>query len=176
MKQQEETQSDELILVSDSCLTVYVTSKEVAEYLFPSGRIIVDYVPFKLLASNVKLMRAPNNFTQMFSDVRLDDGKPVGLLSIGTFYSAKNSTGLCIMELYGTDVSSLKSHVAVHLKRVSQLVSSASNITLYIDKRIPSVEVDGVFSGFGLTRFTWQDPNTGETGYTDHFLFEKQLL
>ena len=171
-KRLEETQTTDLKPVSDSCLNDYITSKGVAEYLFPSGRIVVDFVPFKLFASNVPLMRAPNNFTQIFSDVRVDNGKPTGLLSIGTLYSAKDSTGICITEIYGTDISSMKRHVAAHLKRVSYQVSIASNIVVLFDTHIPRIEIDNIFSDFGVKRYTWRDPNKS---FTDHFLFNKQL-
>ena len=37
----------------DRLLTQYITSDDAAKYLFPDDRVIVDFMPYRLLASNV---------------------------------------------------------------------------------------------------------------------------
>ena len=51
--------------VSDNLLAEYIISHNA--YLFPKGRIIIDFVPYLLLASNVPFMTQP--FTEVFFNI-----------------------------------------------------------------------------------------------------------
>ena len=176
MDTKKELQDTAITIVSESLLTEYLTSTDVKKYLFPEDRIIVDYVPFKLLSSNISLMRGPGDVTTIFSDVRILNNQHAGLLSFGTFYPVSGQNKfLCIIEMYGTDESSLKKHAAGHLKRIAQKADDITSIVMSVDRKISTEIVDEVFKEFAVTRRIWRDPNTSEVCYKDSFLWEKKL-
>ena len=57
----EETQA--VKVVGDNLLEEYITAKTTANYLFPQDRVIINFVPYKLIASNVSLMNYFEAFT-----------------------------------------------------------------------------------------------------------------
>ena len=133
-------------------------------------------MPYKLLSSNVPLMRGPGDVTAIFSDVRIDNNQSAGLLSFGTLYQVNGRDKFrCTIEMYGTDVSSLKKHAVAHLKRIVQNANDVTSIGMFIDKTISTEIVDEIFKEFDVTRRIWRDPNTSEVIYKDTFLWEKKL-
>lgn len=89
------------------------------EYLFPSGKIMNTWVPFKTMAENIPLLYWHGN--TMYTDVTDDAGNNVsGLLTSMTAYPAKADLICCHFDIYGSDLSSLKRHLVAHIQTLKK--------------------------------------------------------
>lgn len=94
-----------------------------SQYLFPFERIIINAVPFRLMAENAELIQSDNPFILM-SDKMRDGRNPPnqGLVSLTTWYSCK--AGICVdLEFYGrsSHFPEICNHVRRHLHHVQHL-------------------------------------------------------
>lgn len=177
-----ETLDDSITIVSDNLLETYISSSNIKIYLFPQDRIIVDYLPCKLLTSNIPFMKGPGDSTSRVSDVSVSKDHCTGLLTCGTIYSCKENTILhCTLEFYGTDPSSINKHVVKHMSvakhkaAAAELAKAVARFALSVDKEIADEVVDNVFIEHGAERLCWKDPQMSKEIYIENFLFEKDL-
>lgn len=169
-----------LTTVSESLLESYLISKDLKSYLFPDGRFILDYVPFKLMDQNFPFITGPREFRNIFSDVRFNGSHCAGLLSCVTVYPCKDLLFHCTVEIYGTDVSSIAKHISKIMKLIQQKVVDTERtgrvrIGLHLEKTVSPEFVDQAFTKHGVPRTIWRDQNTSKERYTEVFLFEKAL-
>ncbi|XP_045202043.2 uncharacterized protein LOC123555500 [Mercenaria mercenaria] len=147
-----------------------------SNYLFPEGRVILDWVPFRFLQTNIPLLKGRN--TVFISDVAhavetksekensetdTHQETPVadnmqGLLSACTLIRTHHCFDVCcIVDMFGNDIRSLSDHIIVHLQRIHD--TDLENINLIIvtskgacescllDKIIEPFEIERVTSG-----------------------------
>ena len=143
----EETKS--MTVVDDNLLTEYITSHDA--YLFPEDRVIIDFEPYRLLASNVPFMSQPVGVTEAFTDVHTQSCKHKGLLSFGTLIRVPAFSTRLAVDIYGNDTNSFERHVQKHLSRLKQNTEDAAAMTLLVDETFPAEMVDEVLQRYGAT-------------------------
>ncbi|XP_045200508.2 histidine N-acetyltransferase-like [Mercenaria mercenaria] len=142
--------SCELLLKTSDCISKVKVidnipfeflSSPYSNYLFPEGRVIVEWVPFRFQETNIPLFKGRN--TVFVSDVMLNKTDTVqetdktakhqendsnlpqnasevqGLLSASTIYKEQNEIDLsCVLDIFGNDIGSLRNHIIWHLQRI----------------------------------------------------------
>ena len=167
--------TEDLTSVSDSLLKTYISEKAFKQYLFPANRIVVDYVPLKLLKSNIPLMRGPYDVTTVFSDVRCTNGQCTGLLSFNTIYPVKRPSFHCTIEMFGTDEGCLKKHIEQHLNLIKHKTKGSFSVQAFVEKQVSTELLDKIFLEYGVIRIHWRHPTTNDVICKDSLLFEKLL-
>ena len=170
-----ETRAENLISVSESLLTAYMSTEGLKQYLFPYNRVIVDYIPFKLIKSNVPFMQGLHDNTVIFSDVKNDSNIFSGVLSFGTLLQTDDPSFLYSIDSYGTDSDSFKKHLIAHLNVIKKTVNKTTRVCLFVDMRVPTEPFNQILSDYGITQRLLKDPESSSPRYTDHFVFEKNL-
>lgn len=161
-----------LAAASADVLTTYIHSEALSKYLFPHGRVIVDFVPFRLIDSNVPFMTEPSKFLEVFSDVRTEADAYKGLLSFGSIYKVKAVPYKYSLDIYGTDCNSLKVHLVKHLMRMKQKATGTTAFVVTLNETFRSEIVEEILKQLGGTKAK-DDPDSGY--FTQQFLFEKHL-
>ena len=149
--------------VSDNLLAEYIISH--SAYLFPKGRIIIDFVSYLLLASNVPFMTKP--FTEVFSNIHFDSGRHKGLLSFGTSFKVPAFASRYTIDVYGSDTGSFEKHVQKHLSRLKQKAGGTCAVLVFADESFPVEIIEEVLQKYGVIK----DRNSPRR----QFLFEMQL-
>ena len=144
----EETQA--VTAVDDNLLTEYITSH--SAYLFPEDRVIVDFEPYRLLASNFPFMSQPAGVTEAFTDVHTQSGKHKGLLSFSTSIRVPAFSTRLTIDVYGNDIDSFERHAQKHLSRLKQKTEDKAVVTLFVDETFPEEMVDEELHRYGATK------------------------
>lgn len=165
----------DLTLVDDDLLSEYIAATETSAYLFPDDRIIVEFIPFKPVLSNVPLLRGPEGFTEVFSDVRTEESQWKGLLSFGTMYKIRAVSYKYAIDIYGSDIKSFERHVQRHMLRMHENAEGTIAIALYLDDCFPSEMVDTVLQRYDGVKTINPDPACRSGYNTQQLLFEKYL-
>ena len=172
----------DIATVPDDLLATYIRSSSIKQYLFPQDRVIADYLPCKLLESNIRFMKGPEDFTTRLSDVHTDGDHCTGLLSFGTVYPCKENTILhCTLEIYGRSEASFRKHVTKHLSIVKQKAVKAGiqkamvRFATTIEKEMSVEELTKAFNELNVNRLTWKDFNLPQEMYVESFSWEKSL-
>ncbi|KAL3854453.1 hypothetical protein ACJMK2_013721 [Sinanodonta woodiana] len=146
----------------------YFDTESIRKYLFPEDRMIVEWVPYRLLSSNLALLDKKN--TVCVSDVKVDDEIVSGLLSIGTFYKASRPGYAYCLDLYGTDMSSVRDHLLSHLGCIAKMLDDIVYVLVFVDNRCEKEKLSYVSAEFGLVN--WIDSHYKSTLQC---LFESKL-
>ena len=161
--------------ISDSELSTYITSNKISKYLFPSDRLIVNFVPFRLIETNVKLIRDPMKFTEIFSDLSTENDSCSGLLSFGIVYPIEAVPYRYEINMFGADLGSFNAHIIKHLQRLKNTSRGCSIVVVVLDERFPSAMVNSVLQDFGGLKQTHPSVKSQDPYYTVEYLFEKTL-
>lgn len=165
----------DLLDISDSVLETYFTSDNIRKNLFPNGHVVVDTVPFKILASNIAAIRGPDNSSVVYSDVQMADDKFTGLLSFGTLYKVKQPAFQYTIEIYGNDKDCLRIHLAGHIRRFVKEADGITCLALYIGKHFKTEWIDEILSDYGVSKRIYYNPHSSNLRYKEQYLFEKIL-
>ncbi|XP_053403079.1 uncharacterized protein LOC123555941 [Mercenaria mercenaria] len=154
---------DEILQKLEGIPAAYL-SEPYSNYLFPEGRIIVDLVPMRLIESNLKLLSRGS--TVFVSDVHinpsecnkltlLDNPQVKGILTASSAYCTRDFTEMVlILDVFGRDLSNFNSHVACHLKRLSESTPQQVNFIIFSSKGCDSSVVDYTLGQFGIKKLT----------------------
>lgn len=94
-------------------------TKQIKNYLFPSGRIMNAWVPYKIMAENIPMLYWYGN--TIYTDVTDDATNNVtGLLTSMTAYPGKADLICCRFDIYGSDMSSLKRHLLAQIQTLQK--------------------------------------------------------
>ena len=172
----DDTTTNTITEVSDSLLTGYISTEVTKQYLFPADRVIIDYLPCKLLNSNLRFMKGPEDFTDIYTNVKVENSCVSGLLSCGTIYPCNGYDFHYTLEIFGTDTSSLKRHIVSHLEIIKKKAVGLSTIHLglYIDKCFSQEIVEDIFSSYGVKR-TEAIRKLQNSEFEEMVLYEKKL-
>ena len=108
--------ADTVVPIAFGDVAKFFTSNGIRNYLFPYKRILVDMVPYKLMKSNTFRMKdISGEHTRVFSDVTVGNNGEKGILSFGTLFKAQKVSYVYGIELYGTDIDSIRKHIAKHI-------------------------------------------------------------
>ena len=106
-------QTSDIITVTDTLLSSYISSSAIRDYLFPEDRIIVDSCHTKPSEGKSLLLRGPEDFTEIYSDMKCDDKKFRGLVSFGTAFKIRAYSYRYEINIYGKDIRSVRSHIII---------------------------------------------------------------
>ena len=165
----------EISITTEKDLTSYFECYESVSYLFPSGRILVNAVPYRMMGSNVRLiMENAGKFTEMYTNVAKRNQTYTGLLSVGTVYPVKIPNYAYNIELYGEDFSSLEEHICRHLKRITDRTYGIVSIYVFVDpdKRLLPQLISEIMGKYGVTKCKPTLSKTGEELTTERVVFE----
>ena len=146
-----------LNIVTDLHLSLFFKTKAIRDYISPSGRMIVDAVPYKMIQSNIQSIRGPKEFKSIYSDIKSDTDKCTGLLSVGTVFPIPHPQYKYMLDIFGSDTSSLKTHIVKHLIRLKEKTKGITAMLVYVPDEFDLEKVDVIFQEFGIVR----RPHTG---------------
>ncbi|KAL3854096.1 hypothetical protein ACJMK2_013375 [Sinanodonta woodiana] len=133
----------------------YFDTEAVRKYLFPEDRIVINWIPYRLLPSNLALPECNN--TVCASDVQVCNRMVSGLLSIATFYTIRRPRYACTLDLYGSDVSSVRYHLIYHLKFIVNELKDLACLSIVVDKQLDKQKLVDVIAEFRLIQLTDSD-------------------
>ena len=119
-------------------------------------------------------MRGPEDFTTIYTNIKVESNRVSGLLSCGTIYPCNGYAFHCTLEIFGTDKSSLEKHIVSHLGAIKKRAAGLSRIGLYIDKQVSSEFIEDIFLRYGLKR-TEDDRKFTNSEIAEIMLYEKKL-
>ncbi|XP_071096810.1 histidine N-acetyltransferase-like isoform X2 [Haliotis cracherodii] len=90
------------------------------EKLFPGDKIIIDWVPLRLLLSNMKYILAPSSLALQSRG----DNTHVSLLTVGTPIPCEMGIRYSI-DVFGSDASVLRHHIIRHMEYLRSLTQKA---------------------------------------------------
>ena len=166
--QKNETAVQGPIVVTDDLLVSYIRSKTISQYLFPKDRIVVNSVPYRVLESNIPLLKEQGDMTVILSDVNTNSSSPQGILSIGTIFPVRNPSYAFNIEIYGSDYPSIRAHIVKHLIRLKDIRPKLTSVYVFVDEDFPFAVVDKIFLEFGISRTIFRV-------FTKRYMFEKLL-
>jgi hypothetical protein len=171
-----EAETDELTVPTDEELTAFLSNDVIRSYLCRKNRFVVDWVPYRAIPANVPLFRWAPNRMKIVSDVSLSKEQRVkGLLTMCTTLATKDPPFASNIDVFGTDVSSLKSHVVYHLRHIRKETQGAVSLLVCVDEVFDMKGLDKVFESLGLKRNDWFDSSYPERKYSKVYLYEKYL-
>lgn len=153
----------------------FFRDSDIARYLFPHDCIVIDYFPFKAMESNIPIMKAINNHTDVFSDVRFEQGTIRGALSFGTVFEAQKVSYEYNIEIYGHDKDSIKKHTLRHIMNLLQKVRGSVCVFILTQGQFSSETLDGIFHNYEIRRINTSNTEYSEWQFKQEFVFEKQL-
>ena len=161
--------------VSEDLLKSYIQSEEAKKYLFPHNRIIVNWIPYRLMTSNVPLMALSSSTTYIYTDVNISSCTYSGLLSVGTLYPVKEPSFLYNLDIYGRNSQSLRSHLVKHLVILKEKTIGVTNVLLFADGGIPPEHIIEEFKELGFILYQWQGQKNAKQIWNVQLLFEREL-
>lgn len=119
--------------VSPKHFNLVFQSKELTKYLFPMDRIVISWLPFKPLTSNIPLFWHKE---VMFTDMKListhcKSNGSGGLLTSFSFFPVSFEQYVLNIDIFGTDTSTIDRHVLAHLATFKRTIQTGT-ICLYI--------------------------------------------
>ena len=166
--QKNETAVQGPIVVTDDLLVSYIRSKTISQYLFPKNRIVVNSAPYRVLESNIPLLKEQGDMTVILSDVNTDSRSTQGILSIGTIFPVRNPSYAFNIDIYGSDYPSIRAHIVKHLLRLKDIMPELTSIYVYVDEDFPFEVIDKIFLEFGISRTLFRV-------FTKRYVYEKLL-
>ena len=158
--------------VSDAELSRLFQSSEISRYLSLQGRLVVNIVPFKFKPSNISIIRSPEGFTNVYSDIRRDGRGCAGLLSIGTHFKVKNPKYKYVLDIFGTDTCSLGKHLVKHFTILRDEIKEATALLIYVQKEFDFSKLSTICERFGLQRLLSGDSVGSKLEFSQLFVFK----
>ena len=163
MDQENKTIQEPNVAAADTVLPIafddvakFFTSNDIRNYLFPYKRILVDMVPYKLMKSNtIRMQEISGEHTRAFSDVTDRNNGTKGILSFGTLFKAQKVSYVYGIEIYGTDIDSIRKHIAKHILALKENTSGSVCIMFFLQENIPGNVINDICLGFAMERLNY---------------------
>ena len=137
---------------------------------------MVDVVPYKLMESNIALMNDySGDHTKAYSDVRLDNGVAMGMLSFGTLFRAQKVSYVYGIELYGSDVNSVQRHIVRHLSELQQKANGSVCVFLFVQDDFPQQVADDICKKYGMKRENYPGTDYNQWNFQQEIVVERDL-
>ncbi|XP_063425843.1 uncharacterized protein LOC134709617 [Mytilus trossulus] len=128
-------------------LKVLFSSLIRCNYLFPEGRLLIYWMAYRILPSNIPLIM--NKRTTTVASC-LHQPKNA-LITIGTY--AYTFNGLFYhLDVYGNTDTNFKDHLSLHLKKIVCLAADTICLEIVLPDETPSKRIDEAFLQFGFER------------------------
>ena len=130
--------SDPVNDINASQLGKILNHKELCKCLFPENRVVVDFVPYRLMTENADLIKTERTTIYLS---RGDGRAEKALLTFGTLYYV--SIGVVYnMEIYGCLIN-LATHIREHVTRVTETAINSNDVLFRCYCR-PEMDMDNV--------------------------------
>ena len=129
-------------------------------------------MPFKFNPSNIPIIRGPEGFTNVYSDIRQDGRGYTGLLSVGTHFKVKIIKFKYVLDIFGTDTWSLDKHLVKHLTILRDDIREATTLLIYVQKEFDFSKLFTICERFGLKRLHSSDSICKKLEFSQLFVFE----
>ena len=134
----------------------FFKSNGLSNYLFPYNRISVDMVPYKLMESNtIRMQEISGEHTRVFSDVTDGKNGAKGILSFGTLFKAQKVYHVYGIEIYGTDIDSIRKHIAKHILALKENTSGSVCIMFFLQENVPADVINDMCLDFAMERVNY---------------------
>ncbi|XP_052796124.1 histidine N-acetyltransferase-like isoform X1 [Mya arenaria] len=162
--------------IDRQAFTEYMTTPVTSGYLFPAGRVIIDWVPFRLLPENFPVLESfEGNKCRIFSSMT-----PItptnGLVTINTMYKTSQLKYHCNIDIYGTKVDSLKDHMLQNLTQIKEADCDTTSLIVYTPMDFDTEYLDKLFIEFGLPRNDWIFESLPSENVLELYLYEKSII
>ncbi|KAL3854206.1 hypothetical protein ACJMK2_013484 [Sinanodonta woodiana] len=147
----------------------YFDTEVIRKHLFPEDRIVINWIPYRLLPSNLSLLECEN--TVCASDVQVCNRIVSGLLSIATFYTIRRPRYAYSLDLYGSDISSVRYHLLYHLKFIANELKDLACLSIVVGKELDKQKLLDVIAECGLIKLT----DSGDPSKTLQYYMECNL-
>lgn len=134
-------------VVNSTDLKNILSNPELCRLWFPDERMMVSWVPYRLMSENVDVIMKPNMY--IVAD-QSDTSTGRGLMSAGGSYIISGSL-LYYLDIYGTNTTTLSNHVAAHMQHIMNMNVKNVNLITYAHPTIPSKELADTMNLFGLS-------------------------
>ncbi|XP_071096816.1 histidine N-acetyltransferase-like [Haliotis cracherodii] len=119
---------DAILETFDSAeMTSLFVDKKACEALFPSGRVITDWVPLRLLPSNVRYILTAGAIAL----ASRNENTRVSLLTIGTPVPCQLGLRYCL-DIFGNDGTVFQEHVIRHIEYIKNITDKNTMIVIMI--------------------------------------------
>ena len=139
--------------IDENELEKYFLTVKLRQYLFPSRRLLLDYVPYDIIKQNIPLLKGRN--VEFFSDVKLNGNDVTGLLTAGSSYKCNNPPQSYTIDVFGSDENNLEKHVAFHIKRAIKLSQEPICLQIFITKGHIAEELCRVLRKYTVAKCNW---------------------
>ena len=155
IKENDVKEAETLYPLSPENLSSHFLSEEDRNYLAPRGIACFDFVPLKLQEDNIAYIIGHDDSTSTFSDVKFETGTYRGLVSRGTLYNAPGTTEIqhvYVLDLLGSDTSTLKKHIAKHLSKVKENFKGLTEVLIYFREDFDYNKIISTFAVCGIAK------------------------
>ena len=147
---------DTVLPIAFNDVAKYINCEDLRNYLFPYKRILVDMVPYKLMESNtIRMKDISVEHTRVFSDVTDGKNGTKGILSFGTLFKAQKVSYVYGIEIYGTDIDSIRKHILKHVSALKENASGSVCIMFFIQENIPGNAINDICLDFEMERVNY---------------------
>lgn len=131
--------------IDESELGDILTNQQVCCHLFPEGRVIVDWVPYRLIKSNASLIKTIRT-TVIGSNLK----NGTRILTFANYFNTLAGL-VCNIEVYGYIGETLAEHLYLHLRElISKVISGKVIIRCFFRQETNSNLITNLMKRFGL--------------------------
>ncbi|VDI46700.1 Hypothetical predicted protein [Mytilus galloprovincialis] len=131
--------------IDESELANILTNQQVCCHLFPEGRVIVDWVPYRLIKSNASLIKTIRT-TVIGSNLKND----TRILTFANYFNALAGL-ICNIEVYGRVGETLAEHIYLHLRElISKVITGKVIIRCFFQQETNSNFITSLMNRFGF--------------------------
>ncbi|XP_041369882.1 histidine N-acetyltransferase-like [Gigantopelta aegis] len=131
------------------------SSKPTCGHIFPHGKMIVNWVPFRTWISNIDRIIKPNTITLATSDAdRSQNGVIYTCLTHGSSFRCKIGLAYSV-DVFGDDVIEMRKHILEHMKCIQDQVQGENDdvsLCLFTSSSVNRADIDGVLADTNLPR------------------------
>ena len=148
--------ADTVLHIAFDDVAKFFKSNGLSNYLFPYNRILVDMVPYKLIESNtIRMEEISGEHTRVFSDVTDGNNGTKGILSFGTLFKAQKVSYVYGIEIYRTDIDSIRKHIAKHILALKENTSGSVCIMFFLQENVPANVINDMCLDFAMERVNY---------------------
>lgn len=131
--------------IDESELADILTNQQLCCHLFPEGRVIVDWVPYRLIKSNASLIKTIRT-TVIGSNLKND----TRILTFANYFNALAGL-VCNIEVYGRVGETLAEHIYLQLRElISKVMTGNVIIRCFFQQETNSNFITSLMNRFGF--------------------------